>query len=345
MQNLIDFFKKNRDSALLGGALLLLIAAMFRPTVPVKHDIYTYLLVADISQSMNTPDIKINGKTITRMEHMQALMHEVVSSLPCGTKVAMSLFAGVSTAALYQPIEVCENFHAIQDTIDHLDWRTAWSGNSRIRENMYSLSRILRSFPKELAAQVVFFTDGEEAPKLHVFNTKDLKGVQDAKDWLLVGVGSKKGAAIPKLSQDNQVIGYWSNESFALQPGVAQISESNIGARNDSVAAGEYDRYISKLNEAYLKEISKEIGALYVHGNSVHDVLGAMKQQKPARRDIAPFDIGWVLASLAGLLLLAAYYSKHPFKRMAETLGFYKKSLKDSSEAETKIAHDNSQVT
>src|SRR5690606_24484963 len=127
-------------------------------------------------------------------------------------------------AALYQPIEVCENFHAIQDTIDHLDWRTAWSGNSRIRENLYSISRTLRSFPKELMAQVVFFTDGEEAPKLHVFNTKDLKGVQDAKDWLFVGVGSEEGAPIPKLNQDNQVIGFWSNESFALQPGVAQIS-------------------------------------------------------------------------------------------------------------------------
>lgn len=342
MQNWINYLKKNKDAALLSGALVLLIVAMFRPTLPVKHNIYTYLLVADISQSMNTADIKqLNGKTITRMEHMQTLMHEVVSSLPCGTKVGISLFAGVSTAALYHPIEVCENFHAIQDTIDHLDWRTAWSGNSRIRENLYSISRTLRSFPKELVAQVVLFTDGEEAPKLHVFNTKDLKGLQDAKDWLLVGIGSEEGAAIPKLSQDNQVIGYWSNESFALQPGIAQISESNIGTRNDSVASGEFDRYISKLDEAYLKEISKEIDALYVRGDNIRSVLNAMSKQKPARRDIAPFDISWILAGLAGLLLLGAYYSKHPLKRMAETIGLYKRSLKKHSEKESAIAHDN----
>ena len=342
MRNWINYCKKNKDSVLLGGALLLLVVAMFRPTVPVKHDIYTYLLVADISQSMNTPDIKkVNGKTITRMEHMQTLMHEVVSSLPCGTKVGISLFAGVSTAALYHPIEVCENFHAIQDTIDHLDWRTAWSGNSRIRENIYSISRTLRSFPKELFSQVVFFTDGEEAPKLHIFNTKDLKGVQDAKDWLFVGVGSEEGAAIPKLSQDNQVIGYWSNESFALQPGIAQISESNIGTRNDSVASGEYDRYISKLNEAYLKEVSEEIDALYVRGDNVQSVLKAMKKQEPARRDIAPINIGWILAGLAGLILLSAYYSKHPLRRMAETIGLYKKSLKRRSDKEAAVAHDN----
>jgi len=339
MQNFTRFLKENKDSTLLGGALLLLLIAIFRPTIPLKHNIYTYMLVADISQSMNTPDIEVNGQKITRMDHTKTLMHEVVSSLPCGTKVGVSLFAGVSTAALYHPIEVCENFHAIKDTIDHLDWRTAWSGNSRIRENLYSISRTIRAFPE--TAQVVFFTDGEEAPKLHVFNKKDLAGVQDAKDWLFVGVGSLEGAAIPKLSQDNQVIGYWSNESFALQPGIAQISESNIGARNDSVASGEFDRYISKLDEAYLKEISHEVGALYVHGENVHQVLSAMKKQKPARRAIEPFNIDWVLATLAGLLLLAAYFSKHPFRRMAETIGLYKRSFKRSSENEATIAHDN----
>lgn len=339
MQDLFNFLRKNKDSALLSAALLLLIAALFRPTVPIKHNIFTYILVADISQSMNTPDITDGTKKVSRMLHTQKLMHEVISSLPCGTKVGIGLFAGVSTAALYHPIEVCENFHAIQDTIDHLEWRTAWSGNSRIRENLYSISRTVRTFPE--SAQVVFFTDGEEAPKLHVFNTKDLKGVQDAEDWLFVGVGSKEGAAIPKLSEDNQVIGYWSNESFALQPGIAQISESNIGTRNDSVASGEHDRYISKLDEAYLKEISQEVGGLYVHGNTVHDVLASMKLQKPARRAIAPFDIAWVLASLAGILLLAAYFSKHPFKRMAETLGLYKKTLNRRAKNESAIAHDN----
>jgi len=340
MKDFLRFIKLNKDSALLGSALLLLIVAFFKPTVPVKHDIFTYLLIADISQSMNTPDIKkVGGKTITRMKHTQQLMHEVMSSLPCGTKVGISLFAGVSTAALYHPIEVCENFHAIKDTIDHLDWRTAWSGNSRIRENLYSISRTIRAFPE--AAQVVFFTDGEEAPKLHIFNTKDLAGVQDADDWLFVGIGSKEGAAIPKLSQDNQVIGYWSNESFALQPGIAQISESNIGTRNDSVASGEHDRYISKMDEQYLKKISKEVGGLYVHGDTVQHLLAAMKLQKPAHRGIAPLGIDWILASLAGLLLLAAYLSRHPFRRMAETLGLYKKSLKRRSEKEAAIAHDN----
>lgn len=340
LQHIFKFIKRQRDTALLSSALLLLILAMFHPSVPIKHNIYTYLLIADISQSMNAIDMKDGSKSISRIAHTQKLMHEIVSSLPCGTKVSVGLFAGVSVAALYHPIEVCANFNAIQGTIDHLDWRTAWSGNSRVRESLYSTARAIRGFPEP--AQVVFITDGEEAPKLHAFNTKDLTSFQGADGWLFVGVGSEKGIAIPKLSEDNQLIGFWSNESFALQPGIAQISESNLGKRGDDVAVGEHDRFISKLNAEYLKTVAKEIGGMYVFGDNVHSILDAMKDQKPARRDVAPFDLHWVLSALAGLLLLAAYFKKNPIQEIAEALRLYRKKLaKKRLQDETAVAHDN----
>lgn len=339
MKKLLLYFKQHRDTALLCGAVIFLLAALLKPTVPIKHNIYTYLLIADISQSMNAIDMKIDGHPATRLAHTQKLLRETVSSLACGTKVSIGLFAGNSVAALYNPIEVCENFAAIQDTIDHLDWRTAWSGNSRVRESMFVISKVIRSFPEP--AQVVLFTDGEEAPKLHAFNTKDLSNFQGADDWLLVGVGSAQGVAIPKLSDKNQLIGYWSNESFAMQPGIAQISESTLGVRDNNVA-GQYDRYISKHNAEYLKSVAKEIGAKYVYGDNVHTLLDAMKNQKPARRDIAPFDLSWILASLAGLLLLTAYFTKHPIRQIGEALRFYKKEFKRAqSQNEAAIAHDN----
>ena len=318
MRNIFNYLRHRRDTALLLGTFALLVLALFRPSVPVKHNIYTYFLVADISQSMNTIDMTIGGKPASRIAHMQKMMHEIVSSLPCGTKVSLGLFAGVSVAALYTPIEVCENFAAIQDTIDHLDWRTGWSGNSRIRESMFSMAQTLRGFPEP--AQVVYFSDGEEAPKLHAFNTRDLTNFQGGDGWLLVGIGSDKGTAIPKLDEKNQLIGYWSAESFAMQPGVAQISESNLGVRNDSVAGGENDRFLSKLEEDYLKSVAKEVGGNYVRGDNLQNILKAMKAQKPARRDVAPFGLHWILASLAGLLLIAAYLPKHPIKQIRNLL-------------------------
>lgn len=315
MHHLYNYFRHRRDVTLLAAALLLLIVALFNPAVPIKRNIYSYMLVADISQSMNTVDKTLNGKPVSRMVFMQDMMHRLIGELPCGTNVSMSVFAGVSVAALYTPIEVCENFDAINDTIDHLDWRTAWSGNSRVRTSMTTLAKTIRSFPEP--AQVVFFTDGEEAPKIHVFNKADLTTFQGGDDWLFVGIGSDVGTPIPKLDEQNQLIGYWSNDSFAMQPGIAQISESNLGVRDDNVAGGTSDRYLSKLDEENLKELSKEINGLYVRGNDVHDVLSAMKKQKPVRRDTAGFEIRWILAGLAGILFILAYTPKHPLRELS----------------------------
>ncbi|MEY3411006.1 MAG: hypothetical protein RL593_582, partial [Pseudomonadota bacterium] len=271
MKKLITFLRSRRDVSMLAAAFLLLIIAAFKPTIPLPRNIYSYILVVDISQSMNVEDATLNGKRTSRIAYTQAMLHQVIANMPCDTRVSIGLFAGVSIAALYNPIEVCSNYAAIQDTIDHLDWRTAWSGNSRLRDSMLTLARVLRAFPE--SAQVVYFSDGEEAPKLHAFNTKDLTNFQGGNGWLFVGIGSIEGAPIPKYDEKNQLIGYWSNDSFAMQPGIAQISEANLGVRDNNVAGGTGDRFISKLQEDYLKDLSKEVSGDYVRGDSLQSIL------------------------------------------------------------------------
>jgi len=263
---------------------------------------------------MNVVDTRLNGKETSRLDYTKFMLHRVVANMPCGTRVSLGLFAGASIAALFNPIEVCSNYDAIQDTIDHLEWRSAWSGNSRLRESLYMLSRVIRSFPEP--AQVVYFTDGEEAPKLGVFNTKDLTNFQGGNGWLFVGIGSEKGNAIPKLDEKNQLIGYWSIDSFAIQPGIAQISEANLGGRGNDVAGGTGDRYISTLQEQYLIDLSKQISGDYVRGDSLQSILTAMKKQKPARRDIAAYSIQWILALSAAMIFLLAYITKDMFKNL-----------------------------
>jgi mxaL protein len=318
MKKLITFLRSRRDVSMLGAAFLLLIIAAFKPTIPLPRNIYSYILVVDISQSMNVEDATLNGKITSRIAYTQAMLHQVIANMPCDTRVSVGLFAGVSIAALYNPIEVCSNYAAIQDTIDHLDWRTAWSGNSRLRDSMLTLARVLRAFPEP--AQVVYFSDGEEAPKLHAFNTKDLTNFQGGNGWLFVGIGSIEGAPIPKYDEKNQLIGYWSNDSFAMQPGIAQISEANLGVRDNNVAGGTGDRFISKLQEDYLKDLSKEVSGDYVRGDSLQSILTAMKHQKPARTDIAPYGIHWILASIAALLVLVTYLPKNPLQAIPKAL-------------------------
>ena len=300
-------FEKKSDFFLL-VSLLLMVLALINPSIPVKQSLYNYILIADISQSMNTEDMKINQKTVSRLDYTKHIMSRLVEDFPCGTKVSIGMFAGVSVSATYSPIEVCENFSNINTTISKLDWRATWSGNTRIRESVVNLARLIRSFPE--SAQVIYFTDGEEAPKLHVFNTRDLEQFQGGNDWLFVGIGSDEGAPIPKYDNKNQLIGYWSNDSFALQPGIAQISESNIGVRDNKVASGATDRYMSKLDSEYLEKLAKEIGGLYINGQSYRAIRKEMKKQPPAWKAPNQFYLQPILCFFALLFFIARYLSK-----------------------------------
>ena len=300
-------FEKKSDFFLL-VSFLLMVLALINPSIPVKQSLYNYILIADISQSMNTEDMKINQKTVSRLDYTKHIMSRLVEDFPCGTKVSIGMFAGVSVSATYSPIEVCENFSNINTTISKLDWRATWSGNTRIRESVVNLARLIRSFPE--SAQVIYFTDGEEAPKLHVFNKRDLEQFQGGNDWLFVGIGSDEGAPIPKYDNKNQLIGYWSNDSFALQPGIAQISESNIGVRDNKVASGATDRYLSKLDSEYLEKLAKEIGGLYINGQSYRAIRKEMKKQPPAWKAPDQFYLQPILCFFALLFFIARYLSK-----------------------------------
>ena len=316
-------FKKilsDKNISYLFLSIIFLIVGLINPKITIERDIHNYIFVVDISQSMLTKDMTIDGEKISRLDFSKKLLQGIMDQLPCKTNVSVAMFAGVSIAATYTPINVCDNFSAISSTIQYLDWRSVWSGNSRIREGFSSLARLIRSFPQ--SARVVFLTDGEEAPKLHAFNTRDLSQFQGESDWLIVGIGSEEGSAIPKYDSENQLIGFWSNESFALQPGIAQISESNIGSRSDIIAFSESDRYISKLNEKYLVEITSMIKGKYVRGDSVNTVISEMNNIPPSWRDDSELPLRNLFVTLSLIFFLLR------FNKFITSISFLKRNKK-----------------
>lgn len=311
MLKMIKIFHRRRDIAWLCAALLLLVTAMLRPTVPVKRDIHTYLLVIDITQSMNVNDMTLDGKPASRIAYTRKLLHDTISSMPCNSRVGVSLFAGVIVYTLFYPVEVCANFAAIQETVEHMEWRQAWHGNSRIGFGLLSAASALKALPEP--AQVVFFTDGEEAPLLHAFNRADLSHWQGGNDWLLVGIGGDKPAPVPMMDENNKMIGYWSGNTYQLEPGIAQVSEETRLQRDNDIATQEFERYLSKLDEKYLKSLCREIGARYMRGDNFRGAISAIRSLKPSKHDIAPLDIYWLPALLAALCLIWIYIPKHFF--------------------------------
>jgi len=320
MKQLFNKIIGDKNISFLCLSIVFLILGLINPKVNIERDIHNYIFVVDISQSMLTKDMSIEGQKVSRLDYSKKLLQGIMDQLPCKTNVSIGMFAGVSVAATYTPINICDNYSAINSTIQHLDWRSVWSGNSRIREGLSNLARLIRSFPQ--SARVVFLTDGEEAPRLHTFNTRDLSQFQGETDWLMVGIGSEEGSAIPKYDSENQLIGFWSVDSFALQPGIAQISQSNIGARNDSIAFSESDRYISKLNEKYLIEITSMIKGQYVKGDSVNSVVSKMNMIPPSWRDKSELPLRNLFVTLSLIFFLLR------FNKLLPKISFLKKNKK-----------------
>ena len=314
MDEYIKKIKGNKNFIYLSLAFIFLVIAFINPKFTMKKDISNYIFVVDITQSMLTQDALLNGEKVSRLKYAKDISQKVLEQLPCKTKVSIGMFAGVSVAATYTPIEVCENFSAINETIERLDWRSVWAGNTRLRASMINLARLIRSFPE--SAQVVYFTDGEEAPKLHAFNTEDLNQFQGANNWLFVGIGSDEGTPIPKYDNKNQLIGYWSNESFALQPGVAQISAQNAGGRDNNVSNASYDRYLSRLDEKYLKSLAQEVKGNYINGSDLKEILSAMKKQPSAWRDNTEVQLRNIFSFFALLFFIMQFFSINRVKSL-----------------------------
>lgn len=294
-----------RDTLLLVAALVLLVMAMLSPSIPMKRDLHNYLIVVDVTQSMNTIDMQWQGQPVSRIGYVRKLLQEAIPQLPCGSKVSLGIFSAEHVALLFIPIEVCANYEVLQDSIAHLEWRMAWRGNSRLRFGMKSAKAALSSLPQP--AQMVFLTDGDEAPKLNAINKLDLSEWRAGEGWLVVGVGGDEPAPIPKYDSEDQILGYWAFANEIMAPSQVQ-SEESIGTRDDTVASDTYDRYLSQLYEPYLKELSHEIGADYMRADGAESLARAMQQQKPAGEEVADVRIDGLLVLSALSLVLAGYW-------------------------------------
>lgn len=284
-------------------ALPCLLAAALNPSTKLPRDIRNYVFVMDITQSMNVADMSIAGLSATRLNYMRHLLGHTLGKLPCGSKVSLALFANAEVVPLFTPIEVCANYGVLQDTLTSLEWRHAWRGSSHLRLGLQAAASMLTTLPEP--AQIVFFTDGDEAAPINAITKIELTGLPGS-GWLLAGIGADKPSPIPKFNAKNEIIGYWSTYATKIEPSQIVDEESN-GKRDDSIASEPREYYLSALREDYMKELAQDIGATYVRADSQEKLLAAIERLPPAGHHNAPVALGWLFALLAGIFVLLEY--------------------------------------
>ncbi|GLU32660.1 MxaL protein [Trinickia caryophylli] len=279
----------------LAAALALLAASLVLPPVPLSRDTFSYLVTLDITQSMDTEDVTLDGAPASRLAFAKASMREALASLPCGSKIGWSIFTGQSTLVLVPPIEVCRNFDALIASLEGIDGRMRWTNWSRIAEGgVYSAVRVAHEIGQGTA--VVFVTDGQEAPPLLPSNAPERDiAVPGVGGWL-IGVGGDEPAPIPRTDENGDRRGYWSASDVVQIPPAAR-----------EPAGSESHEELSALRGQYLANLAARIGFGYRRLLGPASIAEALGNARYARRMAVPTDVRWIPALLA-LALLAWRY-------------------------------------
>jgi mxaL protein len=298
--------QENYETVLYLCATAFLLLALLKPEVQLKQAVHNYLLIADVSQSMNAEDMKVNNLPVSRLVHTQHLMREIVKTSPCGTYVSVGVFSAENVALLFMPLEVCANVDIINDSIDHLQWRMAWAGNSRITFGIKAAEATFDYL--NIPAQMLFFTDGDEAPKANSINKLDLNNVRIGKNIIFVGVGGHAPYPIKRFNANNEFVGYWGTDAAADAGAVgASYADASKDDPDPVVAYSEFDRYLSKQEAEYLKGLATDIKGQYVEGLDKPEFYQYVQSQAPVAKFVTAFSLRWLYLMLAVLAVTATY--------------------------------------
>jgi mxaL protein len=283
--------------ALLALAMLSLIVTFLAPSVVIRRPSFDFLAVVDITGSMNVRDYAASGRPVSRLEAVKSALRVMLAELPCPSHVALGVFSERRPFLLFDPIDVCADFTPLQAAIDALDWRMAWEGDSRISAGFFRAVAMAR----ELKSDLLFFTDGQEAPPLPAHGAPTFEGRAGELRGLVVGVGGYELSPIPKFDDRGRDIGFLDvddvpHESrFGLPPEGAERREG-YNARNApfGATAAVGVEHLSSVKEDYLRSLAEKTGLAYAHledGKRLWKDYAAIASARPreAALDLRPF--------------------------------------------------------
>ena len=76
----------------------------------------------------------------------------IIDASECGSFFSINIFAADNVASIIEPVEKCKNYDELIDTVQKLEWRMAWKGNSRITFGIKSAAKMQDSlnFPSKI---------------------------------------------------------------------------------------------------------------------------------------------------------------------------------------------------
>ena len=291
-------------------ALLLCLLAMYNPTLQFKKSIISYMLLVDVSQSMNAEDLVVEDSPITRINYTKILLKQIIDKSDCGSFFSINIFVADNVANIIEPVEKCNNYDELMDTINKLEWRMAWKGNSRITFGIKSAAKMQDSL--NFPSKILFFTDGDEAPKVNAINRVNLDDFNLGEELIFVGVGGDTPVPVKRYNSRNMYVGYWGSDIYDSLPGAtgSRNSDSGKDEPDPSVASADYERYLSKLYEEYLISLSEQIKSQYIKGDLSDKFTQYILSNRPQQKIKSDLQMERPSIFLVLILLVALHFRR-----------------------------------
>ncbi|HWK38202.1 MAG TPA: vWA domain-containing protein [Hyphomicrobium sp.] len=314
---------------LAAGALALTLLALAIPRINLEREAFDVLAVVDITTSMNTRDVTSNGQPISRLEAAKTSLRATLAKLPCGSRFGFGFFTERRSFLLFDPVEVCDNFSAIDEAIGELDWRMAWQGDSYISKGLFSALALAHSLKSDL----IFITDGHELPPLPFSGLSPFEGKPGDVGGLVVGIGAHTYSPLLKYDEEGREIGTYKQQEVPQENRSGPPppdAESRPGYHPKWAPFGNAvvnnKEHLAIVREAYLKQLGGVTGLTYAYLPDDRDLLAPFTAAAHPRSLERPADISAIPAGLAlalltllfGLAALSAFrapeYSVHKAK-------------------------------
>ncbi len=320
----------DRRAVMLLAALLLAIAAWIGFDIWRTRPIVDAVAVIDITGSMNTRDMGYPHGSETRLDAAKQALIDMIPNLPCQSRLGLGIFTERLSFLLFEPVDVCSNYDALAGAISGLDWRMAWQADSWIAKGLYSAIDIAGS----LNTNLIFLTDGHEAPPTPVTGVPEFVGKIGAVKGLIVGVGGTDKVPIPKFDDEGHQIGVYGaadveQENRVGLPPPGMENREGYNPRNapwgGEAAVG--DEHLTSVKTVHLEDLSARTGLNYVELQKTSDLASPLRSDARPRLVSVLTNLAPIPAGLA-LLITAIAYTLPELNGLLRWLGPFRKSAR-----------------
>lgn len=289
-------------------AILTLLPTWYSPQMLMDSAVQDTLFVIDISESMNVQDVDYPKPHTSRLTLAKLAVTESMASLPCGSLVSIALFAGEDAIVLFEPLEICRHFPAIEQVITRLNTQMRWIGDSWV---VRALGSAIKEAEKR-QLNLVMVTDADEMPHRETPRIADLIPYKGKVKGYLWGVGSEAPQPVPKLNGNGQILAYWTPEEAVIQGNypnlLAYVKNLPDGASAPDGALAEVSEHLSAFNRPLMETIATTIQIPFVKVNHPQDAFTTLQNPNLLKKAKAKRDARWPFGVTSLLFILLGWY-------------------------------------